>query len=185
LKILLKTFAALLVLGISPLYSQAQNIEDEEARDIQTLMHTLDADIVAFQFLLGKIDSAEKSDREQLFYRQDQRVFKILADYDTLASQVAGLPEGSPQRVAVTQQLAEIGRDTVSDTDSALFDRIDDIQRHIVESNTRLTELSGTALLATRAYVHTMESIRVEYYEALANHVESRNRLGLPSKKTA
>jgi len=94
LKILLKTFAALLVLGISPLYSQAQNIEDEEARDIQTLMHTLDVDIVAFQFLLGKIDSAEKSDREQLFYRQDQRVFKILADYDTLASQVAGLPEG-------------------------------------------------------------------------------------------
>jgi small conductance mechanosensitive channel len=179
----MKMFAALLILGISPLNSQAQNIEDEETRDIQALMHTLDADIIAFQFLLGKIESAEKTDREQLLYRQDERVFKILADYDTLASQVAGLPEGSPQRVAVTRQLAEIGRGTVKDTDSALFARIDDIKQHVVESNTHLTELSGIALIAARAYAHTMESIRVKYYEALANHVESRDHLGLPSKK--
>ena len=39
------------ILGVSPLYSQAQNIENEEARDIQTLVRTLDADLVAFQFL--------------------------------------------------------------------------------------------------------------------------------------
>ncbi len=183
MKILMKMCAVFLILGISPLYSQAQNIENDEARDIQTLMRTLDADVAAFQFLLGKIESAEKTDREQLFYRQDERVFKILADYDTLASQVAGLPEGSPQRVAVTQQLAEIGRGTVTATDSALFGRIDDIKQNIVESNTRLTELGGAALIVTQAYVHSMESIRVRYYEALANHVESRNRLGLPSKK--
>ena len=173
--------ASLLILGISPLDSQAQNVGNEEARDIQTLKQTLDADIAAFQYLLGKIQSGEKSDREQLYYRQDQRVFKILADYDTLASRVAGLPEGSPQRVAVTQQLAELGR--VTETDSALFGRIDDIKQHVVESNTRLAELGGAALFATQAYVHSMESIRVRYYQALANHVESREGLGLPSKK--
>ena len=175
--------AVLLILVISPLYSQAQNIEDEKARDIQALMRTLESDLAAFQFLLGKIESAEKTDREQLFYRQDERVFKILADYDTLASQVAGLPEGSPQRVSVTQQLAEIGRGTVTATDSALFDRIDDIKQNIVESNTRLKELGGAAHFATQAFVDSMESIRIKYYEALANHVESRDRLGLPSKK--
>ena len=183
LKTLMKLFSALLILNISPVYSQAQTIGNEEAGDIQALMQSLDADLAAFQFLLGKIESAEKTDREQLFYRQDERVFKILADYDTLASQVAGLPEGSPQRVAVIQQLAEFGRGTVTDTDSALFGRIDDIKQNIVESNTRLTELGGAALIATQAYVHSMESIRVRYYEALANHVESRDRLGLPSKK--
>jgi len=183
LKTLMKLFSALLILNISPVYSQAQTIGNEEAGDIQALTQSLDADLAAFQFLLGKIESAEKTDREQLFYRQDERVFKILADYDTLASQVAGLPEGSPQRVAVIQQLAEFGRGTVTDTDSALFGRIDDIKQNIVESNTRLTELGGAALIATQAYVHSMESIRVRYYEALANHVESRDRLGLPSKK--
>ena len=174
--------AVLLILVISPLYSQAQNIEDEKARDIQALMHTLESDLAAFQFLLGKIESAEKTDREQLFYRQDERVFKILADYDTLASQVAGLPEGSPQRVSVTQQLAEIGRGTVTATDNALFDRIDDIKQNIVESNTRLKELGGAAHFAIQAFVDSMESTRFKYYEALANHVESRDRLGLPSK---
>ena len=175
--------AVLLILVISPIYSQAQNIEGEKASDIQALMHTLESDLAAFQFLLGKIESAEKTDREQLFYRQDERVFKILADYDTLASQVAGLPEGSPQRVSVTQQLAEIGRGTVTATDNALFDRIDDIKQNIVDSNTRLKELGGAAHFATQAFVDSMESIRVKYYEALANHVESRDRLGLPSKK--
>ena len=183
LKTLMKLFSALLILNISPVYSQAQTIGNEEAGDIQALMQSLDADLAAFQFLLGKIESAEKTDREQLFYRQDERVFEILADYDTLAIQVAGLPEGSPQRVAVTQQLAEFGRGTVTDTDSALFGRIDDIKQNIVESNTLLTELGGAALIATQAYVHSMESIRVRYYEALANHVESRDRLGLPSNK--
>ena len=173
--------ALLLMLGISPLYSQAQNIEDEAVRDIEALVSALDADVAAFQFLLGKIESAEKADREQLFYRQDERVFKILADYDTLANQVAGLPEESPQRVAVTQQLAEFGRGTVTDTDSALFGRIDDIKQNIVESNTRLTELSGAAYMATQAFVHSMESIRIKYYQALANHVKSRDSLGLPS----
>ncbi len=174
--------ALLLILGIAPLNSQAQNIEDEEARDIQALVSTLDADVAAFQFLLGKIESAEKIDREVLFYRQDERVFRILADFDTLANQVAGLPEGSPQRVALTQQLAEFGAGTVADADSALFGRIDDIKQNIVDANTRLAELGGAAHIATQAYILSMESIRVKYYEALANHVESRDRLGLPSK---
>ena len=139
LKTLMKLFSALLILNISSVFPQAQTIGNEEAGGIQALALTLDADVAAFQFLTGKIESAEKTDREQLFYRQDERVFKILADYDTLASQVAGLPEGSPQRVAVTQQLAEFGTGTVKDTDSALFGRIYDIKQNIVESNTRLT----------------------------------------------
>jgi len=175
--------ALLLILGNTPLYAQAQNIEDEDTRDIQALVHTLDADVAAFQFLLGKIESAENIDRKVLFYRQDERVFRILADYDTLANQVAGLPEGSPQRVALTQQLAEFGRGTVADADSALFGRIDDIKQNIVDANTRLTELGGAAHMATQAYILSMESIRIKYYQALANHVESRDRLGLPSKK--
>jgi small conductance mechanosensitive channel len=179
----MKILSAFLILGISPVFSQAQNSENEEDRDIQELVRTLDADIVAFQFLLGKIRSAEEADQEVLFYRQDERVFGILADYDTLAIKVAGLPEGSPQRVAVTQQLEEIGRGTVAETDNALFDRINDIKHHIVENKTRLKELGGATRIAMQAHIRSMESIRIKYYEALAGHVESRDRLGLPSKK--
>lgn len=178
---MIRVFAALLILGMSSLNAQAQDIEDEEIRDIQALVQTLNADVAAFQFLLGKIESAEESDREVLLYRQDDRVFRIMADYDILANEVAALPEGSPQKVAVIQQLEEFGRGTTAETDSAIFDRIDDIKRQIVDNNTQLSELSGSAHIAMQARILSMESIRTSYYEALANHVGSRDLLGLPS----
>jgi small conductance mechanosensitive channel len=179
LKTLMKLFSALLILGISPVYSQAQNTGNEEASDIQAMVSTLDADIVDFRLLLSKVESAEIADREVLFYRMDARVFRILADFDTLANQVVGLPEGSPQREAVTQQLAEFG----PASEGALFDRIEDIKQRILEYNTQLAELGGASHIAMQAHIQTLESIRVKYYETLASHFESRDELGLPTMK--
>jgi len=179
LKTLMKLFSALLILGISPVFPQAQNTGNEEAGDIQALVNTLDADTAEFRLLLSKIESVEKADREVLFYRMDARVFRILADFDTLANQVTGLPEGSPQREAVTQQLAEFG----PASEGALFGRIEDIKQRIFEYDTQLTELGGAPHMAMQAYIQTLESIRVKYYEALADHFESRDDLGLSTKK--
>jgi small conductance mechanosensitive channel len=179
LKTLMKIFSALLILGSSPVFPQAQSIENEEVGDIQALVSTLDAEVVEFHLLLSKIESAEKADREVLFYRMDARVFKILADFDTLANQVAGLPEDSPQREAVTQQLAEFG--PVSE--GALFDRIEDIKQRIFEYNTQLTDLGGATHVAMQAHIQSLESIRVQYYEAVANHLKSHDGLGLPTIK--
>jgi small conductance mechanosensitive channel len=179
LKILMKICSALLILGITPVYSQEQNTGDEAVGEIQELVRTLDADIAEFRSLMSKIESGEEADREVLFYRLDARVFRILADFDTLANQVAGLPEGSPQREAVTQQLAEFG--PVSE--GALLARIEDIKQDINEYSTQLKELGGAAHIEMQAYIQSLESIRVKYYEALANHLESRDGLGLPTKK--
>jgi small conductance mechanosensitive channel len=179
LKILMKICSSLLILGITPVYSQEQNTGDEAVGEIQELVRTLDADIAEFRSLMSKIESGEEADREVLFYRLDARVFRILADFDTLANQVAGLPEGSPQREAVTQQLAEFG--PVSE--GALLARIEDIKQDINEYSTQLKELGGAAHIEMQAYIQSLESIRVKYYEALANHLESRDGLGLPTKK--
>jgi small conductance mechanosensitive channel len=179
LKNLITVFFALSILGVSPVYSQAQNIGDEKVGEFQALALTLDTDIADLRSLLSEIDSAEKVDREVLFYRLDARVFRILADFDTLANQVAGLPEGSAQREAVTQQLAEFG--PVSE--GALLDRIENIKQHINDYNTQLNELGGATKIAMQAYIQTLESIRVKYYESLANHLQSRDVLGLPTKK--
>jgi len=175
----MKICFALLILGSSPVFPQAQNIENEEVADIQALVNTLNAEVIEFRLLLSKIETAEKADREVLLYRMDARVFKILADFDILANQVAGLAEDSPQREAVTQQLAEFG--PVSE--GALFNRIEDIKQRILEYNTQLAELSGASQIAMQAYIQSMESIRIKYYEALANHFESRDDLGLPTEK--
>ena len=178
MKYLIKIFSALLILGISPVLTQAQNIGGEKVGEIEALVRTLDADIAEFHFLISEIESAEKTDRTALFYRLDARVFRILADFDILANQVTVLPEESPQREAVRRQLAEFG----TARDSALFARIDDIKQHIIDYTAQLAELGGAPHIAMQAYIQTLESIRVKYYEALANHVESRDDLGLPTK---
>jgi len=175
----MKIFSVLLILGITPAFSQEQNIDKEDVSDIQALIDSLDAEVIEFRLLLSKIDTAEKADREVLLYRMDARVFKILADFDTLANQVAGLPEDSPQKEAVTQQLAEFG----PASEGALFNRIEDIKQRILEYNTQLAELGGASQIAMQAYIQSLESIRIKYYEALANHLESRDDLGLPTEK--
>lgn len=174
----MKICAVLLVLAVSPLHSQTQDIESEEARNAQELMRTLAADADAFHVLHNKIETANESDRELLYYRLDDRVFRILAAYDTMANQLAGLPEDAPQRVATTQQLAEIGKGSIAGMDAALFGRIDDIQQRVSESNARIAELSGALLFTTQAYVQSLDSVRIRYYESLSNHVVSREKLG-------
>ncbi len=179
MKTLMRICFALLILGSSPVFSQEQNIDKEEVSDIQALINSLDAEVVELRLLLSKIETAEKADREVLLYRMDARVFKILADFDILANQVAGLPEDSPQREAVTQQLAEFG----PASEGALFNRIEDIKQRILEYNTQLAELGGASQIAMQAYIQSLESIRINYYEALANHLESRDDLGLSTEK--
>jgi len=179
LKTLGKIISALLILVLSPVFAQEQNIGNEGGGDIQALVSTLNAELVEFRLLLSKIETAEKTDREVLLYRMDARVFGILAQFDTLANQVAGLPEDSPQTEAVMLQLAEFG--PVSE--GALFDRIEDIKQRILEYNTQLPDLGGAPQMAMQAYIQSLEAIRINYYEALATHLESRDDLGLPTEK--
>ena len=182
LKTLFKMIVVSILLVSSPLYSQSQTIESEEIAEIKASMTKLESDVAALQMLLDGIESAAESDRTQLLYRQDERIFTLLAEYDTLAGQIDALPEGSPQKKALTEQLTEIGRGSISEMDSALFARIDDIQQQIAESNARITEQSGATLMTTRAYVQSLESIRIRYFETLASHVKSRDRLGLSTE---
>jgi len=172
-------FSALLTLGMSPFDTQAQITADDDSQEIQALVSTLEADIVELRFLIDRINVAEKADREVLYYRQDERIFRLLVDFDTLINRVAELPEESPQRTALTQQLTKFG----TDTGSALFDRIEDIKQRIVKHNTLLATLGGATQVAAQAYIHSMESVRVNYYEAMANHIKSREALDLPSEK--
>ena len=149
MKILLKTIVVALLLASPPLFSQSETIGNGEVREIQTSMTTLESEVAALQLLLDGIGSAAESDRTQLLYRQDERVFTLLAEYDTLAGQVDALPQGSAEKKALTEQLTEIGRGSISEMDSALFGRIDDIQQQIAESNARITEQSGATLMTT------------------------------------
>ena len=176
---LTRILLGLLMTGFLTAHSLAASETTEDARSIETLMGTLDHDIEALRYLIKKIKTVNASDREVLVYRQDERIFRLLADYDELVSKTTSLPEGSPQRKNITEQMAGFG----VNLGKTLFKRIDDIKQKVAKHNSLLSELSGATHVTAQAYVRSLESIRIKYYEALANHIKSRESLGLAADK--
>jgi len=179
LRTLTKILLGLLMTSFVVSHSFAESEVSEDTRSIQMLLDTLDKNITALQFLIEQIKTEKSSDREVLVYRQDERAFRLLADYDVLARQIASLPEGSQKKQEVSQQLTEFA----TNLGTTLFNRIDEIKQQIIKHNSQLNELGGATLVAAQAYIRGMESIRIRYYEALANHILSRDVLGLSSEK--
>ena len=141
MRILTKILLGLLMSGFVVSHSFAAGEVNEETRSIQMLLDTLDKNITALQFLMGQIETEKSADREVLVYRQDERAFRLLADYDELARQIASLPEDSQQKKDVSQQLTEFA----SNLDTAIFNRIDEIKQQVIKHNAELNKLKARA----------------------------------------
>ena len=158
---------------------QAETATDDEASDIQLLVERLNTDIIGLDLLTEKIKSAEQIDRDVLVFRQDERSFRLLNDFESLVNEVAQLPDDSPHKENLAAQLTELS-DGVGD---AIFNRITEIKLRIDSSYAELDSLSGDARVVSLAYLQTLESFRIRYYQALVSHIEGRKALGLSSKQ--
>jgi small conductance mechanosensitive channel len=172
-----KALFVLLVLVSSWGSSFAQDGQTAETRNVASLAEALNTDISELQFFSSRVATAAPMEREVLVYRQDERRFKLLTDFDNLVSELAKLPDGTAQKADTLAKLAVLG-DGVG---NAVFERIQEFRQAIIQSNEKLESLSGGALVAAQATIQSMESIRIKYYEALVNHLESRKTLGLSS----
>jgi len=155
----------------------AQSDAVEDTRNILALTTSLNKDIESLRFLIGQIEVAKDSDRNVLVFRQDERVFRLLADYELLVQQTIELPESAEQRKSVTQHLGSYG----GDLGPYIINRIDEIKQDVVEQKAEIESLSGTPYVARQVYVQGLETTRINYYKALANYVGNRDALGLPS----
>ena len=153
----------------------AQSPGKENKSDIQSMVEALNTDIASLDFLTEKIADAGKMEFDVLVYRQDERSFRLLADFDTLVGELAGLPSGDAIRDAVEAQLDKLGEGV----GKAIFNRINEIEQRIAQSREKLESLSGGALIAAETRIQSIESIRIKYYQALVSHLESREVLGL------
>ena len=146
--------------------------------DIKVMVETLDNDIADLNFLSEEIANAEKMDHAVLIYRQDERSFRLLADFDLLVAKLADLSDEANEKEELEAQLIQLG-EGVGD---AIFNRIDEIKQRIIQSNAELETLSGGSLIATQAYINSMEAVHIKFFEALASHIDSRKTLGLPTE---
>jgi small conductance mechanosensitive channel len=177
-KTVIKTLLILLLSTGASGVLLAQDKQLDESQNVTAMIAALNADIADLEFLNAQLASAEKVERELLVYRQDERSFRLLKDFDTLVAELQNLPEGSTQRTQVTTQLALLG-DGVGD---AIFKRIEEIKQRIIGSNEKLASMSGGELVAAQAQIQNLESIRVKYYQSLVRHLDSREYLGLSSE---
>jgi small conductance mechanosensitive channel len=177
-KTLTKILPGLLMTVCITSHSLAQSAGNAETEDIQALIKTLNADITDLKFLSEKIASAEKMDHTVLVYRQDERSFRLLTDFDSLVTRLTDLPEGASNKQEVESQLTELSEGVAE----AIFNRINEIKQRIILSDAELGSLSGGTLIAKQAYINSLEAIRIKYYETLISHLSSRKSLGLSSE---
>ncbi|MDH4021437.1 MAG: hypothetical protein OEU84_17730, partial [Xanthomonadales bacterium] len=157
--------------------ANAQIIGTEDPSEIEATIETLNEDIAELHLLTEKIKTAQKMDRDVLVFRQDERSFRLLGDFETLVKQVADLPDEAPKKKELKAGLIELS-DGVSD---AIFNRIAEIKQRIDHSYSELESLSGTAQVTSLAFLQGLEATRIGYYQAMANHIKGRDALGLSS----
>jgi small conductance mechanosensitive channel len=178
----LKTFTDFLLILTASVFLAATAFAQEDAgidtRSIETLIETLDHDISALRSLMSQFEVADTPDRDVLVYRQEERIIRLLADYSALADKVTALPEDSPERLAVTEQMSGFG----ANLGPYLFERIDELDQRITKYEAQIEELGGAALVTAQSYVFIMESNRIQSYESLVKLVSSRDALGFPTK---
>jgi hypothetical protein len=175
-------FKSLVILLVSTVLAGqvlAQSQQDEQTNNIQSKVDVLNTDIRNLEFLHKKVETSDETDREVLIYRQDERSFRLLADFNKLVNSLTKLPDDTAQKDEMTQQLITLS----SGVGDAVFNRITEIKARIYKVSAKLLSLSGGALISAEAYIHSMEGMRIGFYQALVAHLDARKSLGLTSEK--
>ena len=170
----LKVFGmlALLVLASAAL---AQDATERAGSDLQQQLQDLDQGTAAMRTLNTRIASVAEEDREALLFRRDERGFRLLLDLDKLVRQVADLPADDPIRVEVDKRLTQ----DLAGAGDAVFRLLADVGQRISTYSAQLESLSGSSLVATEAYINSLELLRIQYFEGLIDIIEGRALLGV------
>jgi small conductance mechanosensitive channel len=102
----------------------------------------------------------------------------VLTEFDNLVSNLNELADGTVQKEDLTAQLSGLA----TGVGDAIFNRVNEINQRITQSDTKLESLSGGALIAAQAHIDSMESIRIKYYQSLVNYMESLDTLKMPTQ---
>jgi len=167
----------LLIAGFFSSYTIAANTNDQAATADRIELEILKSDAVNLKLITEQLVNVDKANKKALIFRRDERSFDLLEDFDALVSTFKTLPENAPLRSETEATLRKLG----AGLGEAVLMRIADIRQRIIDANVGLDSLSGGFLIAQQAYIDSLGTIHVLYYQALADHLDSRKILGLPS----
>ena len=145
-----------------------------ESQNLDEAFERVEKGVAELKVLSDRVETAPVSERGALAFRLDQRSIRLMDDFAKLALQIEALPAEDPAR----QPLMERSRADIAGADATIFRRIAGLQERI-EANQILADAAGEPEVYTlQAYGHGLERLRLGYYAALVNLIESREALG-------
>ena len=143
---------------------------------ISATMVKVETRITGLRELSAQIEQASEIDRNTLLYRRDERSFELLILVNQLAESIALLPPDDELRSAVSDRL----RAGFLETSDKVFDRLNELDERIKTQSAALDTYSGGQRVAAEAFLHTLENMRLRYFDAAVNLVLSRDALAMP-----
>ncbi len=160
----------LVLLPALPLVAQTVT----ESQDLDEAFERVEKGVAGLKVLVERVKTAAVSEQEALAFRLDQRSIRLMDDIAKLARQIASLPDEDPER----QVMMKRSRAEIAGADAFIFQRFAGLQERI-ETNQTLIDAAGEPEVYTlQAYGHGLEGLRLGYYAALVNLIESREALG-------
>ena len=171
-------YSWLLVVAVLALLAPIRLLAQEAVSPEKLLadLETVELRMSELNELNKQLETANTRDKNTLLYRRDERSFEILVLVGKLSQAVTALPEDDPVRIKVVESL----REDMLGAGEVLFARLAELEKRIEELAAAVGSLSGAQRVAAESFVHTLESMRVKYYEASVELLESREALGLP-----
>ncbi|MFC1579076.1 mechanosensitive ion channel family protein [Pseudomonadota bacterium] len=167
------TFLSLFLLALLPAHPLvAQTVTESQSLD--DAFQRVEKGVDGLKVLSERVKAAPVSEQGALAFRLDQRSIRLMDDIAKLARQIATLPDEDPERQAMMKRL----RADIAGTDASIFRRIARLQERIAANQALADAASEPDVYALQAYGHGLEGLRLGYYAALVNLIESREALG-------
>ena len=170
-----------ILLGLLLLYPMqwVQADEDMGERDVMAMMVTLEQRLTELQALTRQIEQAPSFDQITLLYRRDERSFELLSLLDKVTRATANLPAEGELRIALEERL----RSDLVGVPDKLFARMEELHARIQQQREVAAGMSGGERIAAESFAHSLESMRLKYYETAVNVIQSRETMELPTDK--
>jgi len=145
-----------------------------ESQNLEDAFQSIEKRVEEVRVLSERLKTAPAPEQGALAFRLDQRSIRLMDAIAKLARQVSTLPEGDPEREAIMKRM----RADLAGTDTAIFQRIEGLQERIAANQARADQAGEPDVYTLQAYGHGLEGLRLGYYAALVNLIESREALG-------
>jgi len=166
-------FLSLLLLALLPAHPLvAQTVT--ESQNLDEAIQGIEKTIEGLKLSSKRLETAAESEQSALAFRLDQRSIRLMDAVAKLVRQVSTLPEEDPERQAIMKRI----RADLAGTDAIIFQRIEVLQKRIAANQARADAAGEPDIYTLQAYGHGLEGLRLGYYAALVNLIESREALG-------